>query len=328
MRYWFESPCATPMTCSTDHTLPESAETPFASSGSIGKNGRDAHSASPHVWRFVTGLSSSNSERQLNKSIVRAHISRRQWAENQAKLTRGSRSSASRHGSQLVSDRLASGTCTRRERDRPSSSMEKQFRHDLSTMPTIMPSASTAFDPFQTYPSDLSRSFIDRMMPKILIYTSQLLPSLKQGPGTERCGIFTVTWMQLSIHDRAMFHTALFAALFNSRMLITNAPQSREELLCYHIAVREINHTLNGLQLTITDEVIQSVCCLAFHEDDLYRTLCKSPRQGPFRNLQLLDLYGATVSLTGLHIRGVMMMVAAKGGMDKLSSVVLPQLLS
>lgn len=163
-------------------------------------------------------------------------------------------------------------------------------------------------------------------MPTIFSQTNRLLPPLGFEGDTERWGVFTRAWIQASVHDRALFHAALYASLFNSRTVAANPTQSREELLYYHIAVREINHNLNELELAIPEDIIQSVCCLSFHEDIRRNTPSKTPRQGPFRTLQLLDLYGGTVSPSGLHSRATLMMVCAIGGPGQLKFSGLPQL--
>ena len=276
---------------------------------------------SAQVWCFVTGLSTSDGEKKHNKAIVRAHASRHWWLGQKIKAVQRTRSKTSGPGREPESDIWTSERHKRGRRKlraRPSSSFQQHRPHTPSPASFAVSGAATSFDPFETYPSDLSRKFVDRLMPSILSQTSKLLPPLKPGDGTERWGTFTAAWIRASIHDRAMFHAALFASLFNSRVLTTNSVQSREELFCYHIAVQEINRKLIGPELTVTDEAIQSVCCLAFHGDVIGKTPYKSPRQGPFRTLQLLDLYGGTVSPSALHTQGLRMMVGAKGGLDRL----------
>ena len=286
-----------------------------------------ASGSAPLVWCFVTGLSTSDSEKKHNQAIVRTHTSRRQWAKEQTNATiNRTRSTTSQPGRERKGSTLVSEKPETRQRDRPSSSYEQHRRHSSSPTSFAVSGATTSFDPFETYPSELSGKLVDRLMPTILSQTSRLLPPLGLGDDTERWGIFTTAWLQASIHDRAMFHAALFACLFNSRIATANPVQSREELLCYHIAVQEINQKLVELELTVTENIIQSVCCLAFHEDDQGNTPSKSPRQGPFRTLQLLDLYGGTVSPAGLHTRGMTMMVRAKGGPEQLKFDGLPQL--
>lgn len=289
----------------------------------------DTAPGSAQVWRFVTGLSTSEGEKKHNKAIVRAHASRRWWSGQKIKAIQRTRSKVSGPEREHESDIWPSEShkeARRNLRARPSSSFEQHRPRTPSPASFAVSGAATSFDPFETYPSDLPRKFVDRLMPSIIRQTSKLLPPLKPGNGTERWGVFTAAWIRASIHDRAMFHAALFASLFNSRVLTTNSEQSREEVFCYHIAVQEISRKLIGPELTVTDEAIQSVCCLAFHGDVIRKTPCKSPRLGPFRTLQLLDLYGGTVSPSALHTQGLMMMVGANGGLDKLRFDGLPQL--
>jgi hypothetical protein len=46
----------------------------------------------------------------------------------------------------------------------------------LSTTSFAVSRATTSFDPFETYPRDLSRKFVDRLRPSILSQTSKCLP--------------------------------------------------------------------------------------------------------------------------------------------------------
>ena len=289
----------------------------------------DTAPGSAQVWCFVTGLLTSDAEKKHNRAIVRAHASRHWWSRQKIKAVQQTRSKTSGPARERESDKWTNERQKRGRRNlqaRPSSSFQHHRPRTPSPASFAVSGAATSFDPFETYPSDLPLQFVDRLMPSILSQTSKLLPPLKTGDGTERWGIFTAAWMRAAIHDRAMFHAALFASLFNSRVLTTNSVQSREELLCYHIAVQEINRKLINPELRVTDEAIQSVCCLAFHGEVTGKTPGKSPRQGPFRTLQLLDHYGGTVSPSALHTQGLRMMVGAKGGLDRLRFDGLPQL--
>jgi hypothetical protein len=124
-----------------------------------------------------------------------------------------------------------------------------------------------------------------------------------------------------------MFHTALFASLFNSRLLETHSAPTLEELLCYQISLEEISRMLQDTKLATSDEAVQTVCCMAFHGDVVVvKRLRKSPRQGPFQTLQMLDLYGGTISSSTSHTRGMVSMLQAKGGIGKLKIDGLPQI--
>lgn len=289
---------------------------------------RLAPNSAPLAWCFVTGISSTDREKKHNKAIVRAHTSRRQWAREHIKaVTDRPRSAICQPGCGRRNDTPTSHKRERQQRDSASGPYTQQrLYHIASPTSFAVSSTNASFDPFETYPSDLCHKLVDRLMPSIFSQTSQLLPPLSSGDDTDRWGIFTTAWIRASIHDRAMFHAALFASLFNSRIAAANPVQSHEELFCYHVAVQEINHKLVELEPTVTENIIQSVCCLAFHEDVRGNTPHRSPRQGPFRRLQLLDLYGGTVSSSGLHARGLMMMVRTKGGPERLNFDGLSQL--
>ncbi len=83
---------------------------------------------------------------------------------------------------------------------------------------------------------------------------------------------------------------------------------------------------LQDIKLATSDEAVQTVCCMAFHGDVIVKRLRKSPRQGPFQTLQMLDLYGGTVSSSTSHSRGMVSMLEAEGGIGKLKIDGLPQI--
>jgi hypothetical protein len=280
-------------------------------------------------WHFVSAQPTSKLEERRNKAFVRAHVSRRSWAQAIAKSEQRQTPPTSYRFHAPETDRVAvdlNGTANLQHQESPRRSSRPRRPH---TPPPIFSAISTAnfsLDPFETYPSNLPHQFIDRLMPSIINQTGRLLLPLRPKDRNERWGVFTASWIRAAIHDRAMFHTALFASLFNSRLIETHSAPTREELLCYQISLQEISRKLQDTQLATSDEAIQTVCCMAFHGDVVVKRPRKSPRQGPFQTLQMLDLYGGTVSSSTSHTRGMVSMLQAKGGIGKLKLDGLPQI--
>ncbi|KIV77684.1 hypothetical protein PV11_09467 [Exophiala sideris] len=277
-------------------------------------------------WHFISAQPTSKHEETRNKAFVRAHVSRRSWAQAITKSEQRQTSSGSHapETDRVTVDLNGAANLQHQERLRRSSRPGR-----LLTPPPIFSAISAAnfsLDPFETYPSNLPHQFIDRLMPSIINQTGRLLPPLRPKDRNERWGVFTASWIRAAIHDRAMFHTALFASLFNSRLLETQSAPTREELLCYQISLQEISRMLQDTKLATSDEAVQTVCCMAFHGDVIVRRLRKSPRQGPFQTLQMLDVYAGTVSSSTSHSRAMVSMLEAKGGIGKLKIDGLPQI--
>ncbi len=280
-------------------------------------------------WHFVSAQPTSKLEERRNKAFVRAHVSRRSWAQAITKPEQRQTPQTSYRSHAPKTDRVTiglNGAANLQHQERLRRSSRPRRPH---TPPPIFSAISTAnfsLDPFETYPSNLPHQFIDRLMPSIINQNGRLLPPLRHKDRNERWGVFTASWIRAAIHDSAMFHTALFASLFNSRLLEAHSAPTREELLCYQISLQEISRMLQDTKLATSNEAVQTVCCMAFHGDVVVKQLRKSPRQGPFQTLQMLDLYGGTVSLSTSHTRGMFSMLQAKGGIGKLKIDGLPQI--
>jgi hypothetical protein len=280
-------------------------------------------------WQFISAQPTSKLEERRNKTFVRAHVSRRSWALAITRIEQRQTPQTSYRSLAPETDRVTvdlNGVANLQHQERLRRSSRRRQPHKLPPVFSAISAANFSLDPFETYSSNLPHQFIDRLMPSIINQTSRLLPPLRPEDRNERWGIFTASWIQAAIHHRAMFHTALFAALFNSRLLETHSTPTREELLCYQISLQEISRMLRDTKLATSDEAVQTVCCMAFHGDILVKQLRKSPRQGPFQTLQMLDLYGGTVSSSAAHTRGIVSMLQAKGGIGKLKMDGLPQI--
>ncbi|KAJ9496118.1 hypothetical protein H2202_008364 [Exophiala xenobiotica] len=279
-------------------------------------------------WHFISARPTSKLEERRNKALVRAHVSRRSWAQVITEPEQRPTPQTSYRSHAPETDRVTvdlSGVANLQHQER----LRRSSRPRRKPPPPIFSAISSAnfsLDPFETYPSDLPHQFIDRLMPSIINQTGRLLQPFRLKDRNERWGIFTASWIRAAIHDRAMFHTALFASLFNSRLVETHAAPTREELLCYQISLQEISRMLQDTKLATSDEAVQTVCCMAFHGDFVVKRLRKSPRQGPFQTLQMLDLYGGTVSSSTSHTRGMVSMLRAKGGIGQLKIDGLPQI--
>lgn len=272
-------------------------------------------------WPFISAQPTSKLEETLNKAFVRAHVSRRSWAQMITKPEQRQPPQTSCQSHAPETDRVTvdlNGVANLQHQEALRRSSRPQRPHTPPSIFSAISSANFSLDPFETYPSNLPYQFIDRLMPSIINQTGRLLPPFRPKDRNERWGVFTASWIRAAIHHRAMFHAALFSSLFNSRLLETHSAPTREELLCYQISLQEISRMLQDTNLATSDEAVQTVCCMAFHGDVVVRRLRRSPRQGPFQTLQMLDLYGGTVSSSTSHMRGMVSMLQAKGGIGKL----------
>ena len=272
-------------------------------------------------WHFISEQPTSKLEERRKKAFVRAHVARRSWAQAITKSEQREMPQTSYRSHAPEADIVTvhlNGAAKLQHQERLRVSSRPRWPRTLPPVVSAISTANFSLDPFETYPSNLPCRFIDRLMPSIINQTSRLLPPLRSKDRNERWGVFTASWLRAAIHDRAMFHTALFASLFNSRLLETHSAPTQEELLCYQISLQEISRMLQDTKLATSDEAIQTVCCMAFHGDVVVKHLRKSPRQGPFQTLQMLDLYGGTVSFSTSHTQGIVSMLQSKGGIDKL----------
>jgi hypothetical protein len=281
----------------------------------------DTPAAEPRrTWNFVSGRPSSRREREQNRFVVRAYASRNRQIP-----------STSRTPSPKSETVDSPENATRQEQHIVPANSANLHRHRHgSPIVSVSTQSTCTYDPFETYPSDLPRNLIDRLMPSILIQTSQLLPPLKPAhDGESRWGDFTIAWLRSATHDKAMFHVALFASLYNFRMFAGFAmPQTRDELVCQQIVIHEISTKMNDPLQNTSNEALQAVGCLSLHPDSLPKKLPRQPRQGQFQELQMLHMYGGTLSRSNPHIRAMNAIIRAQGGINNVNWQGGPQLAS
>jgi hypothetical protein len=283
----------------------------------------DAPSAEPiRTWNFVSGRPTSRREKEQTRFVVRAYASRNRHVPSTSRTPspKSDASSSPEHSDHQVQHGALA-------RDPGVLYPRRQQRSPIFSVST---QSTCTYDPFETYPSDLPRRLIDQLMPSILIQTSQLLPPLKPTyHGESRWGDFTIAWLRSATHDRAMFHVALFASMYNARMFTDFAtPQTRDEIVCQQIVIREISAKMSDSTQNTSNEALQAVGCLSLHPDSLPMRLPRAPQQGPFQELQMLHMYGGTLSRSNPHIRAMNAIIRATGGIDQVNWRGGPQLAS
>ncbi|KAJ9605320.1 hypothetical protein H2200_009977 [Cladophialophora chaetospira] len=309
---------------------------------------RPAHALPSKTFQFVTANPSSETERSQNKVLVRSNASNYHWRRVK-KDTNGvsSRPVARRRSSnhdQIRSTKRAlapatpqtiGSSSTEEEGATPKieeDSVESVNESSVSggevvaltpnTLSTLI--VSGHHDPFETFPSELPKEFVSPVLDQVNSFMSLMFPPAKGqtiNPHSEK-------WLQMTFHDRTLFHASMFCQLMRNRVFLSSVPETPGQVQCYTETIRGVHQKFLDNSKSCEDENILAVYALSYHGALRSHPPAAAPSQGPLTTLQLLHLYGGRLHTVNVHLQGLAKMLTLRGGLHKIKLPGLAQAIS
>ncbi|KAL2392366.1 hypothetical protein ABEF93_002037 [Exophiala dermatitidis] len=323
-------------------------------SGGSSATSRSASAPNLKTFQFVTANPASEAEKSQNKALVRSNASNFYWRRVKKTTTDPSTSSnrvATRRRSSAQSRQTKPPPVTlpppvARTLDSPSTesgwstpkteeSHNEQNQEDVVVDEEAMVSCDSSLsslvvsghhDPFQTYPCDLPREFVSRVLDQINGFLSLMFP-----PQNGRSlNPLAETWLRTTFSDRGLFHASLFSQLMRNRVFSVSPSmaESREQVHCYTETIRGVHQKFKDTSMSLEDENILSVYALSYHGDLRADAPAAAPSQGPLTTLQLLHVYGGRLQTVQVHLQGLAKMLSLRGGLSKIKLPGLSQAIS
>ncbi|EED19460.1 conserved hypothetical protein [Talaromyces stipitatus ATCC 10500] len=131
-------------------------------------------------------------------------------------------------------------------------------------------------------------------------------------------------WFSLSLSDPALHSSMLFGACSHrwvqcivKRLGNFSSKDARDLALAESDSISKINSAIQDPSKATSDAIILSVLCLANNHSPLEQHPKPYPFDPPLRKLQWLDAYGY-LSPNSVHQAGLAILIALRGGLDKL----------
>ncbi len=135
-------------------------------------------------------------------------------------------------------------------------------------------------------------------------------------------------WLQMTLHDRTLFHASMFCQLTRNRIFLSSTPESTGQVQCYTETIRGVHQKFADDSKSCEDENILAVYALSYHGELRRHPPAAAPSQGPLTTLQLLHLYGGRLHTVNVHLQGLAKMLKLRGGLSKIKLPGLAQAIS
>ncbi|EXJ53870.1 hypothetical protein A1O7_09206 [Cladophialophora yegresii CBS 114405] len=311
---------------------------------------RPARAVASSTFQFVTAIPTSDAERSQNKVLVRSNASNYHWrrvkkdvdgAPSRPVARRRSSNHGQRQGKSSKKARAPTTPQTTGSSSTESEGSSPQIEEDLVESITDSPVAggelvsfspnslsalivSGHHDPFEQYPCELPKEFVSPVLDQVNSFLSLMFPPEKGqtlNPHSEK-------WLQMTFHDRTLFHASMFCQLTRNRVFFSSPPESREQMQCYTETIRGVHQKFADSSMSCEDENILAVYALSYHGEPRSQRPAAAPTQGPLTTLQLLHLYGGRLHTVNVHLQGLARMLTLRGGLAQIKLPGLAQAIS
>ncbi|KAK9351267.1 hypothetical protein V1523DRAFT_417313 [Lipomyces doorenjongii] len=203
-------------------------------------------------------------------------------------------------------------------------------RHDERITCPLLPMQSTQLgtdvDPFSSYNCDFPRTFVNHC---IAFNAQVILPALFPD-GANNFNV-RASMMQISTSNPCVLHMFITGALINSQGTLGATPSNRISFDMFRSRAEIVRHMSIAMKDPVEackDINIFAIVALAktgtFHRVEMP---LKTPKQGPLRSLQLLNLL-ALSEIDPIHFDGLSKLIELKGGLEKIEIPGLAALIS